>query len=691
MQLRSIIRFFALLVLVLGGTVHVASAQNANSAPEAMQHLAAEDIFALQHANDVQVSPNGEYIVYVRHSNDIMHDSTRRSLWLVDIASGTQSPLFAHEHQYSSPRWSPDGKRIAFISNQSGSSQIHVHWLAENKTATVSDLRNSPSSLTWAPNGKHIAFSMEVLAPSTPFAQSVYRPKRPEGANWAEPAIISERAYYQADGRGFLESAYRHIFVVSAEGGTARQLTAGNYNHGGRLAWLPDSSAIVFSANRRDDWEYQSLEANLYQVDVIDGHLTELTNESGRQTSPVFSPDGTHLAFLHTSGERKPYRNAKLRVMSWRSKEVTELLTDFDRSVESPAWMSASAIAFQYADRGRLKLASVALNGSTITDLTSDVGTGSNGRPYLGGMFSAASNGVLAFTHGNAGQMGNVGVWQSGSVEVLTELNHDLFSQRSLGKVHEINYRSSLDNVEIQGWYITPPNFDPEKEYPLLVEIHGGPHLAYGPYFAAELQRYAAEGYVVFYNNYRGSSSYGEDFAMLLDGKYSSPDDFADHMSGVDAMLEKGFIDEQNLFITGGSAGGIATAYAVGLTDRFNAAVATNPVINWVSKVLTADSYLGQVANQFPGMPWDELEHYWQRSPLSLVANVTTPTLMFVGEDDRRTPLSDSQQFYQALQLKGVDTALVRVPGASHGVSSRPSRMIMKIEHALAWFEQYKQ
>jgi len=655
----------------------------------------AEDIFALEWANDVQVSPDGQYIIYVRHSNDIMTDSTRRSLWLVDVRSGEKTPLFADEHQYSSPRWSADGKRVAFISNKSGSSQIHVHWLEQNKTARITDVRRGVSDVTWSPDGKHIAFSMEVLAPTTDFARSVYRPARPKGAKWSEPAIIVERTYYQADGRGLLDSAYRQLFVVSAEGGAERQLTSGNYNHGGQLAWVPDSSAIVFSANRRDDWEYHTLEANLFKVSLKSLELTQITHTAGREYAPSFSPDGRSLAFLHSSGEPAPYRNAKLQVMNWRSRgnnpEITELLSDFDRSIESPSWLNANTIAFQYADRGRLKLARVAARGGRHTDLVNDVGTGSNGRPYLGGMFSASGSGVLAYTQATAHRLGNVAVWQGGDARVLTRLNENLLGQRELGEVHEFTYNSSYDNTEIHGWYITPPGFAANKEYPLMIEIHGGPHLAYGPYFAAELQRYAAEGYIVFYNNYRGSSSYGYDFAMLLDNKYSSPYDFADHMSGMDALIEKGFVDTNNLFITGGSAGGIATAYAVGLTDRFNAAVATNPVINWVSKVLTADSYVGQIANQFPGMPWEEHEHYWQRSPLSLVGNVTTPTLMLTGENDRRTPISDSEQFYQALQLRGVDTAMVRIPGASHGISTRPSRMIMKIEHALAWFEKYKQ
>ncbi|MGY8808284.1 MAG: prolyl oligopeptidase family serine peptidase, partial [Gammaproteobacteria bacterium] len=213
---------------------------------------------------------------------------------------------------------------------------------------------------------------------------------------------------------------------------------------------------------------------------------------------------------------------------------------------------------------------------------------------------------------------------------------------------------------------------------------------AYGPYFSAEMQIMAAAGYVVFYDNYRGSLSYGEDFALLLQYKYSSSEDFADHMSGIDAMIDLGFVDDENLFIAGGSAGGIATAYAVGLTDRFNAAVAAKPVINWLSKPLTADSMVSQIYHQFPGPPWEHLEHYWKRSPLSLMGNVTTPTMLLTGEDDRRTPISETEQFYQALRLRGVDSAMVRLPDTSHGIAGRPSRLISKVDHILAWFERYR-
>nr|WP_241974353.1 S9 family peptidase [Aliidiomarina minuta] len=656
-----------------------------------LQNFKAEDIFELEHASDVQVSPDGEHIVYVRNSNDIMTDSSLQSLWVIDTETQQQYPLFADEHSYSQPRWSPDGSRIAFISNQSGRNQIHVHWLEQNKTARVSSLNKNAASITWSPDGTQIAFSQEVKAPQTEYAGKVHRPQKPEGAEWSPTPVIIERTEYQANGRGMLESAYRHLFVVPAEGGSARQLTEGNFNHGGQLAWTSDSEAIVFSANRVDDWEYVTREANLFKVALVDGELTQLTDESGQQSHPVFSPDGQQLAYLHGSGENIPYRNIKLRVMDWNTQESTELLSDFDRSLQSPQWLGNDALVVLYEDRGSSKLARVTLN-SRILDLVDDVSGLPSGRPYNNGMFSMNAEGSVAYTRGHAQQPGEVGFIETanGPAQTLTALNEDLLGQRELGEVHEFTYESSIDGEEIHAWYITPPGFDPSKSYPLLLEIHGGPHLNYGPHFAAELQRYAAEGYVVVYNNYRGSTSYGEDFAMLLNNKYASEDDFGDHMSAVDAMLEKGFIDGNNLFIAGGSAGGIGTTYAIGLTDRFNAAAATNPVINWVSKVLTADSYLRQIQNQFPGNPWEELDHYWQRSPLSLVGNVSTPTLLYTGEEDRRTPIADTEQYYQALQLRQVDTAMVRVPGAHHGVSNTPSRMIAKVEHALAWFELYK-
>ena len=649
----------------------------------------AEDIFALEWANDPQISPDGRYVVYVRHGFDIMKDNTKRSLWMLDTESGSHTPLFDDAYSYGNPTWSPDGSRLAFSANRDGKNQIHVYHVATKTHSAITEVQESPRQFAWSKNGKHLAFLMNVAAPKTDYAKLVKTPKKPKDAKWAKPPVIVERTYYQRDGAGVLNDAYSQIFVVPSDGGHARQLTEGAYSHSGPLAWVSNDSALVFSANRDANWEYQVNESDLWQVNVKDGSLVQLTDRPGREYSPVVSPDGKQLAYLQRGNEAIPYHNAKLAIMNWQSKSSRELLSNFDRSIENPLWLNNSELAVQYADRGRYKVAQVTLKGQ-LTDWVNDMGGVSVSRPYLSGSYSVAPQSkTLAYTQGRSDRPADVAVHRKGKTTTLTALNEDVLGHRELGKVHEFTYTSSYDDTEIHGWYITPPNYDPNKKYPLLLEIHGGPHLAYGPMFAAEQQRYAAEGYIVFYNNYRGSTSYGAEHALKLDGFYSSERDHADHMAGIDVLIDKGLVDANNLFIAGGSAGGIATTYAVGLTDRFNAAAATNPVINWVSKTLTADSYLGQIHNQFPAKPWEDYAHYWKRSPLSLVGNVKTPVMLFSGENDRRVPMSEIEQFYQALQLQQVDTAMVRVPDASHAVTARPSNMIAKIEHTLAWFKRY--
>ena len=657
--------------------------------PAQSQYFEAEDIFALEYANDVQISPDGKKIVYVRSSNDIMTDSTATSLWLLDIASGSQVPLFADQFNSSLPRWSPDGKQLAFISDSSGSRQIHLHWLAENRSAVLSDVRYSPSGLVWSPDGKQLAFTMNMPGAKAEVQRKVKKVAKPAGAKWSEPATVYDRTRYQADGQGFLAPQFRQIFVLPAHGGTERQLTQGDFNYGADLQFSPDSKALVFSANLDAEWEYQPRDANLYKLDINSQKLTALTDMPGEESSAVFSPDGKKLAFLWQSNALVPYANSKLKVLTLSDNAVTDVAADFDRSIESPNWLSNSSFVVQFDDRGQRKLATLSSKGK-LTELTANLGGVSQPQPYLSGQYSVSENGVIAYTHGTSQRPSDVAVLQKGKSTVLTALNEDLLGHKKLAQVHEITYKSSFDGEEIQGWYMTPPDFDPAKKYPLLLEIHGGPHLAYGPQWSAEMQRYAKEGYVVLYDNHRGSSSYGERFALLLHNKYSSPEDFADHNSGVDAMLKLGFIDENNLFIGGGSAGGIATAYAIGLSNRFNAAAVVKPIINWLSKVMTGDSYTYQTFHQFPGVPWEHVEHYWQRSPLSLVGNVTTPTILITGEADRRTPISESEQFYQALKLRRIDTALVRIPGSPHGISNRPSRMIEKVEYMLAWFDKYR-
>lgn len=674
---------FILFILLVG---NFAASDGSLAADGAVNRFEAKDIFDLEYAADPQVSPDGKSVVYVRRAHDIMTDSTRSNLWIAATDGSDNRPLMSGKKNFSTPRWSPDGTRLAYMSNTEGSSQLYVRWMDTGQTVLVTNLQRSPSSVSWSPDGKTFAFSMSI--PENRKVLSVKLPKKPKGAKWSAPFKHIDRIRYQADGRGILEPAYTHIFVVPSDGGTPRQLTSGSFNHRGPLSWMKDGNSILFSTNRHDDWELESREADIFAV-TLEGTLSQITNEPGSESSPIISPDGKHIAFVKSDNKMLAYRTRRLFVMNTDGSDMKGLSENLDRSLGSLIWDGKSrGLFYQMVDRAVTKVGYATLKGKHSV-MASGLGGMSLGRPYTSGSYSVGKDGTMAITKGSPIRPADLHVIRKGKARQITTLNEDLLGHKTLGETHEMIYSSSFDGEEIQGWYVTPPNFDPTKKYPLLLEIHGGPHAAYGANFSAEIQRFAAEGYVVFYDNHRGSTSYGERFALLLHGKYSSVEDFADHMSGVDAMIDKGFIAEDQLYIAGGSAGGIASAYAIGLTDRFRAAAVAKPVINWVSKVLTADSSVGQIATQFPGMPWEEMQHYWERSPLSLVGNVTTPTLLLTGEADRRTPMSETEQFYQALKLRGVDVVMVRVPGSGHGIAGRPSRMIGKVENILAWFKKY--
>jgi len=675
----TMIRFLALFLISATGAVPAV-------AQDDPRPFSAQDVFELEWADDPQVSPDGTRALYVRRSNDVMADRTRSHVWIVALDGSMHEPLLADAGSYSSPRWSPDGTRIAYLTRSEGRTGLHVLYLASGRTALLGTFDKSVRGIEWSPDGTMIALSKAVPGEAE---KLVSPPARPDGADWAEAPRVIDRARYRTNGAGFLELAYDHIFVIPAEGGTARQLTDGDFNHGGKLAFTPDGRRIVFSANRHEGWELEVREADLFAVEVASGELVQLTDDPGVEADPVISPDGRTIGYLRTANAREPYVASDVFVMGIDGTNPRNLTAALDRDAGNLQFLSANSLAYGFQQRGEVHIGVARIGGGGSVAVRGIGGT-TVGRPYVSGTYDAGPNGVLVYTKGSAYRPADIHVSRNGRERRLTTLNEDLLAHRDLGELTGFTYTSSLDGQEIQGWMITPPGYEEGQTYPLILEIHGGPHLAYGPHFSAELQLMAAAGYVVVYDNHRGSTGYGSEFANLLKYKYSSPDDFADHMSAVDWAIDRGFADGDNLFIAGGSAGGIATAYAVGLTDRFNAAVAAKPVINWVSKVLTADSYIGQIATQFPGPPWEHLDHYWERSPLSLVGNVTTPTMLITGEEDYRTPISETEQFYQALQLREVPSVMVRIPDTNHGIAGRPSLLNAKVAYTLAWFGKYR-
>lgn len=642
------------------------------------------DVFEIEFATDPQVAPDGDTIVYVRNRFDIMTDSRRTELWIIDD-QGSQLPLVTGTANYSSPRWAPDGSRLAYISNEEGRNQIHCLWLKSGRTARLTNLTESPSGLTWSKNGKMLAFSMRVPEKAPTYAPL---PAAPQGAKWADPPEVIDRLRYRADGAGYLPYGHTHLFVIPADGGTTRQLTHGDFDHTGPFAWTNNDSKIVFSANRHDNHELEPANSELYSIDLASREIVPLTDRLGPDGSPASSPDGSRIVYAGHDEKYLGFQPDRLYLMQADGSERRVLVDSIDRSLRNPVWQDDDTVLFQYDDHGVTKIAAVDIEGE-VRELADHLGGASLGRPYGGGSFSVASDGTVAYTYTTPQRPSDVVRLEfNGRANRVTHLNEDLFAFKRLGRVEKIEFVSSFDQLPLEGWIIYPPDFLEGDKYPMILEIHGGPFANYGPRFTAELQLMAAAGYVVFYMNPRGSTSYGSDFANKIHHNYPGQD-YDDLMSGVDAVVATGVADPDRLFVTGGSGGGVLTAWIVGNTDRFRAAVVCKPVINWYSFALTADAYNFFYKYWFPGYPWEHTEHYMKRSPISRVGNVTTPTMLLTGTEDYRTPMSETEQFYQALKLRKVETMLVRVPGAGHGIAGRPSRLIAKVAHILKWFDEH--
>ena len=674
------------LTLLLAATCF-SPAASAAPATAPSRYLTAADLFNLEWASDPQISPDGRAVAYVRQSNDIMTDNARRSIWLIDVASGQQRPLVTGQGSYFSPRWSPDGIRLAYVAAENGSPQLYVRWMTSGESARVTGLPTSPSGIAWSPDGRRIAYSM--LVPDEPM-QLGKAPDKPDGAKWADPLEVIDKVTYRFDAAGYLKPGYRQIFWVPADGGAPTQLTFGATNASGELSWTPDSRSILFSANLSPNWQREPLQSEVYKIGIGGGAPVALTSRDGPDNQPVVSPDGRLIAWVGFDDRHLGYQNTRLYVMNLDGSNKRMLTGSLDRSVANPAWSGDSrSIYVEVEDHGVNKVERVGLEGM-VREIASGMGFNELDRPYAGGEFSVSRNGVVALTSGDPLHPNQVAVASSGGVRRLTHLSSSLLDLKALAQVQKLPVSSEYDHQPIDAWMVTPPDFDPVEKYPMILEIHGGPYAAYGPQFSTDDQLYAAHGYVVVYANPRGSTSYGEEFANKIEKAYPGHD-YDDLMSVVDAAIASGHTDPNSLFVTGGSGGGVLTAWIVGKTDRFRAAATQKPVIDWTSWSLTADIADFSSPYWFAKRPWEDPMAYWRRSPLSLVGNVKTPTMVVVGSEDYRTPDSEAEQFYEALQIRGIPTVLVKVPGASHEtLTDRPSQSAAKASAILTWFDKYR-
>jgi len=645
------------------------------------RYLDKETFFQMESVSNPEISPDGSLIVFSRGFVDATKDQNQSNLWLVDAKGERLRQLTDGAWRDSNPAWSPDGTRIAFVSNRSGSSQIHVVWVDTRESLQLTRVERDPSNLRWSPDGRLVGFTMRLLdeSPLLP----VKLPKTPKGAQLAKGAVIVDRTTWGQDGVGPVSKGHVHVFAVDASvGGTPRQVTRGDYGHAG-YDWSRDGRTLYVSGIRKPDAEYLRNDSEIYAVSVETGEAKTLTDRSGPDTNPAVSPDGRWIAY--TGFDQKDYTNhvSSLYLMDAGGGGKRLLAGGLPSSPTDLAWAAdGTGVHYSMQERGEQNVYVVPIReGAAPRKLT----TGT----HVLSQISIARSGRAAGVRSSVKEPGVLVAFdlaRPADARVLVDVNADVLDGLRLPDAEELWF-TAKDGVKAQGWLMKPADFDPNKKYPLLLWIHGGPWSMYSVGWNWAFQNFAANGYAVLWTNPRGSTGYGQEFVNGIQHSYPGKD-YDDLMAGVDAAVAKGFVDEKNLFVCGGSGGGVLTAWIVGQTDRFRAAVSMRPVINWHSFVGTTDG--NSWYQQFKKYPWEDPLEYAARSPLSLVANVKTPTMVMTGEADLRTPISQSEEYYRALKLlRKADTLLVRMPEEFHGWR-RPSHQILQQLYLLAWFEKYR-
>ena len=627
-----------------------------------------------------QLSPDGKQIIFSRGWVDRVNDKRQNSLWVMN-ADGSRLRSLALDG--SAPEYSPDGTRIAYTRDGAPrGTQIWVKYLdTEGPGTQITRLEESPSDVTWTPDGKSILFRVSV--PRTQGGariENAVNAFKPRGAKWTAPPRVVEKLQYRRDGQGFTADNVSHLFIAPADGGTARQLTHGDYGVGS-IELTPDGKTVVFSSGpRTDSAEYAWRESDIFSVDVATGNARQLTTRSGPDNNPSVSPDGKLIAYTGYDMTNDTWVDSRMYVMNLDGSGSRILTKELDRTPGNLMWAKdGSGIYFSVSEKGASNLYFVNLRG--------DVRQVTKGQHML----SVSEISPTGFAVGTLTDpkkpidIVSFDLKRPTEFRQLTNVNADVLQGKKIGAHHEILFKGA-DNWEIQGWYITPPNFDPARKYPLMLSIHGGPHSMYGVGFNFAWQEHAANDYILLYTNPRGSTGYGSAFGNAIKNAYPGKD-YDDLMAGVDAMIARGSVDTTNMFVYGCSGGGVLTAWIVGHTNRFAAAASQCPVINWLSFVGTTDG--SSWYRNFEKLPWEDPSEHLKRSPLMYVGNVKTPTLLMTGVNDLRTPISQTEEFYEALKVMKVPTAMVRFNDEWHGTSSKPSNFIRTQLYLRDWFQKH--
>jgi dipeptidyl aminopeptidase/acylaminoacyl peptidase len=645
-----------------------------------------QDLTRIRFVSDPQISPDGRQVACVVTMLSEEQDRYLANIWMVDTAGGEPRRFTTGLKRDTKPRWSPDGTRLAFLSERDGQAkgQLYVIPTAGGEPTRLTDCPNGVMSYVWSPDGARIAFVTRV--------GGWQEPDSPEERQKSKPVRVITTLKYKADGEGFVYDRRPHIFIISAAGGEAQQLTDGDFADSDP-AWSPDGAHLAFISARHEERDYDNA-SDVWIIAAQGGHPRRLTDTTGPVSAPAFSPDGRTVAYLGHRYRHEAGRNKRVYTMPVAGGTPICLTAALDRtcvpffSNVAPLWSADGQwITFAVEDQGDVPICRVRADGTTAPERMI------SGERQVTGLSASRDGALLAFTAMDP--VSPADVWlchvDGTGEKPLTDMNRAWKTEVSRSQPERFRYERAGHQLDC--WVMRPFGFTPGQRYPALLNIHGGPHTQYGHNFFDEFQIYAGAGYVVIYTNPRGSQGYGEDFTRAVIGDWGGGD-FADVMAGLDEALRRfDFIDPERLGVMGGSYGGFLTSWTVGHTHRFKAACSERAVNNTYTLFGTSDIGHSFSEAQSGYLPWENMQWYIDHSPLSYAKDIATPLLIIHSESDLRCPMEQAEQLFVALKKQRKAVVFVRFPDEDHELTraGKPRHRLERFRFILEWFGRYLQ